>query len=54
MKDVEDIRRQKVECAFLKIESDSHDETATEFHVLVWHHLNVSNGLILGGVALVN
>lgn len=42
MKDVEHIRRQRVECAFLKMVPDSLNATAPEYRVLVWHHLDVS------------
>jgi hypothetical protein len=40
--DVNDIRRHPVQCAFLRTVPDSHDESAQDFHVLVWHHLDVS------------
>ncbi len=42
IQDIYKIRRCKVECAFLKIEEDSHDATAPAFHVLAWHHFDVS------------
>jgi hypothetical protein len=41
MKDIEEIRRDKVECAFLKVAPDNKND----FYVLVWHHLDVSNVL---------
>ena len=47
VQDVGEIRQHKVECAFLKVEEDSHDATARAFYVLVWHHLDVSSYLAL-------
>jgi hypothetical protein len=39
MKDVMAIRKERVECAFLKIAPDNDKD----FRVLVWHHLDVSD-----------
>ena len=39
MKDVMAIRKERVECAFLKVAPDN----TKEFRVLVWHHLDVSD-----------
>ncbi|KAK4031219.1 P-loop containing nucleoside triphosphate hydrolase protein [Parachaetomium inaequale] len=43
IQDVHDIRRHRVECAFLRTVPDSDDVTAQEFLVLVWHHLDNNN-----------
>lgn len=42
IRDVQEIRKKKVECEFLRIKPGSSDATASEFIVLVWHRLDVS------------